>query len=78
MRCGSDVGGVPDVVQHLETGYLAPLGDAAGLAEGVRTLLHDDDLRARLSARCRELAEDEFGSELEASRFAELYAELVV
>ena len=28
------------------------------------------------SARCRELAEEEFGSELEAARFAELYAEL--
>jgi glycosyltransferase involved in cell wall biosynthesis len=72
-----DVGGVPDVVRHLETGYLAPLGDARGLAEGVRTLLHDDVLRARLSRRCRELAEREFGRELEASRFAELYEELV-
>jgi glycosyltransferase involved in cell wall biosynthesis len=82
VACGTpcvsfDVGGVPDVVRHLETGYLAPLGDAAGLAEGVRTLLHDDELRARLSRRCRELAEEEFGSELEASRFAALYAELV-
>jgi glycosyltransferase involved in cell wall biosynthesis len=72
-----DVGGVPDVVRHLETGYLAPLGDAGGLAEGVRSLLHDDELRARLSRRCRELAVQEFGSDLEASRFAELYAELV-
>jgi glycosyltransferase involved in cell wall biosynthesis len=72
-----DVGGVPDVVRHLETGYLAPLGDAAGLAEGVRALLRDDELRARLSARCRELAEEEFGAELEASRFAELYEGLV-
>jgi glycosyltransferase involved in cell wall biosynthesis len=72
-----DVGGVPDVVRHLETGYLAPLGDAAGLAEGVRALLHDEELRARLSRRCRELAEQEFGAELEASRFAELYEELV-
>jgi glycosyltransferase involved in cell wall biosynthesis len=72
-----DVGGVPDVVRHLETGYLAPLGDAKGLADGVRTLLNDDELRRRLSRRCRELAEQEFGSELEASRFAELYEELV-
>jgi glycosyltransferase involved in cell wall biosynthesis len=72
-----DVGGVPDVVRHLETGYLAPLGDAKALAEGVRRLLHDDELRARLSRRCREVAEQDFGSELEASRFAELYQELV-
>jgi glycosyltransferase involved in cell wall biosynthesis len=81
VACGTpcvsfDVGGVPDVVRHLETGYLAPLGDAEGLAEGVRRLLHDVELRDRLSRRCRELAEEEFGAELEASRFAELYSEL--
>jgi glycosyltransferase involved in cell wall biosynthesis len=82
VACGTpcvsfDVGGVPDVVRHLETGYLAPLGDARGLADGVRTLLADDELRGRLSRRCREIAEAEFGAELEATRFSELYAEVL-
>ncbi|MFN2468624.1 MAG: glycosyltransferase family 4 protein [Gaiellaceae bacterium] len=72
-----DVGGVPDAVRHLETGYLAPAGDAAGLAEGIRALLSDGELRSRLSARAREVAESEFAAELEARRFAELYEELV-
>ena len=71
-----DVGGVPDVVRHMETGYLARLGDAGALAEGIRTLLADADVRRRMSEACRTLAEAEFGAELEARRFSELYAEV--
>jgi glycosyltransferase involved in cell wall biosynthesis len=82
VACGTpcvsfDVGGVPDVVRHLETGYLAPHGDARALADGVRTLLADAELRGRLSLRCREIAEAEFGAEREATRFSELYAEVL-
>jgi glycosyltransferase involved in cell wall biosynthesis len=81
IACGTpcvsfDVGGMPDVVRHLETGYLAKLGDADDLANGVRTLLGDDELRQRLSEASRELAEREFSRDLEASRFVELYEEL--
>jgi glycosyltransferase involved in cell wall biosynthesis len=68
-----DVGGVPDVVRHMETGYLARLGDAAALAEGIRTLLADGEVRARMAEACRSVAEAEFGAELEARRFSELY-----
>jgi glycosyltransferase involved in cell wall biosynthesis len=71
-----DVGGVPDVVRHMETGYLAKLWDAEALAEGIRTLLADEELRARMSVACRTLAEAEFGAGLEAERFSELYAQV--
>ena len=43
------------------------------LAEGIRTLLADDQLRDRMGEVCRALAEAEFGAELEAKRFADLY-----
>ncbi len=72
-----DVGGVGDAVRHLETGWLAPPGDAAALAKGIRTLLGDRELRERLGRRAREVAEQEYSAELEARRFAELYEELV-
>jgi glycosyltransferase involved in cell wall biosynthesis len=82
MACGtpcvsSDVGGVPDAVRHLETGYLAQPGDAAGLAQGIRTVLEDAELRNRLAQRCREVAEAEYSSVVEAARFAELYDEVL-
>jgi glycosyltransferase involved in cell wall biosynthesis len=71
-----EVGGVPDVVRHDETGYLARLGDAEALAEGIKVLLADDERRRRLAEACRALAEAEFGAELEAQRFADLYDEV--
>jgi glycosyltransferase involved in cell wall biosynthesis len=82
MACGtpcvsSDVGGVPDAVRHLETGFLAQPGDAAGLAQGIRTVLEDGDLRNRLGRRCREVAETEYSRTLEATRFADLYDEVL-
>lgn len=36
------VGGVPDVVRHGETGWLAPSGDAAALADCVKSALSDN------------------------------------
>ncbi len=82
MACGTpcvafDVGGIPDAVRHLETGWLAPAGDAAALAEGICALLGDDELRGQLARTCRDVAEREFSDRLEASRFAELYEEVI-
>ena len=82
LACGTPcaafaTGGVPDAVRHLETGALAATGDARQLAEGIRLLLEDDALRARIGARAREVAEAEYSSELQARRFAGLYEELV-
>ena len=46
---GND-GGVAEVVGDGESGLLVPPRDAAAFADGVAHLLHDDALRARLSA----------------------------
>jgi glycosyltransferase involved in cell wall biosynthesis len=81
IACGTpvvafDVGGVSDVVRHGETGWLVRETTPAALADGIRTLLADADLRARLARAGRDLVEREFPAELEVRRFAELYAEL--
>ena len=65
LACGvpvvaSRVGGLPEVVTEGENGFLAPLGDTAGLAEAIGRLLDDDALHARMSARARELAVERF------------------
>ncbi len=51
---GSDVGGIPDVVVHGESGLLAPPGDPRALAERLRTLADDPDLARRLVAGARD------------------------
>jgi glycosyltransferase involved in cell wall biosynthesis len=44
------VGGVPDLVRHDETGWLTEPGDARAIAEGIRRISADADLRARMAA----------------------------
>ena len=82
IACGTpcvsfDKGGVTEVVRHLETGYQAKLGSVDSLAEGLATLLADDELIAKLSARCREVATREYGVDLQVSRYVELYDEVL-
>lgn len=82
IACGTpclsfDRGGVTEVVRHLETGYQAPFGDVGALARGIETLLGDPDLLARLSRRCREVAEREYPVEVQVRRYVELYEEML-
>jgi glycosyltransferase involved in cell wall biosynthesis len=44
----SDIGGMPDLVEHGETGLLVPPGDAPALAHAMQALLQDRVLLARM------------------------------
>jgi glycosyltransferase involved in cell wall biosynthesis len=82
LACGTpvvafDVGGVADAVRPLETGYLAASGDPADLARGIDRLLADEALRLRLGRRGREVAEQEYGQDLQTRRFLALYEEIL-
>lgn len=82
IACGTpvvsfNVGGVPEAVRHMETGYLAAYQDAADLAKGMQLLLDDPDLQSRMSRRCREIAEEEYSPDLQARRFVDLYHDVI-
>lgn len=53
----SDSPGLRESVAHGETGFLVPHGDVAALADRVRTLVGDEELRARLGRQARAFAE---------------------
>lgn len=81
LACGTpviafDTGGVPDAVRPMETGYLARHKDAEDLARGIERIIEDDSLRSRMSLACRRIAETEYGVDLQADRFEQLYATL--
>jgi glycosyltransferase involved in cell wall biosynthesis len=81
MACGIpsvafDTSGVRDVIRHMETGYLARLLDSADLTAGLTRLLDDPDLRSRMGAAGRRIAEQEYSLEIQAKRYACLYEEL--
>lgn len=78
MRAGlpvvaSDVGGVGELVSEGQNGYLVQPGDVEGLAEGLRCLLADPDLRARLGRASRQRYEEQFRFEEMADRTLEVY-----
>ena len=82
LACGTPVvafgvGGVGEAVRPMETGYLARYKDAHDLAEGMKRLLDDPALRRRLGMRCREVAEAEYGMELQTQRFEALYHRVI-
>ena len=72
----SDVGGIPEVVRHGETGLLVPPGDVEALAAALDRLVGDPVLRARLAASARARARAYAWPHL-AARVAEVYTRVL-
>lgn len=72
-RCG----GPETVVADGETGYLTPVMDAEAMAEKMRSLLADADLRKRMGERARRIAEETFSLETAGRVILEKYDELL-
>ena len=53
-------GGVPEVIQHGENGFLVEREDLAGLVQYTALLTSDRELRQRMGQRARELVEERF------------------
>lgn len=81
LACGTPVvafrvGGVPEAIDHLRTGYLAAPSDVEDLARGIQLLLEDDALRRRMGMEGRNVAERDYALEVQARRFLSLYETL--
>src|SRR5690606_36162396 len=73
----SNSGGIPEVVAHGETGYLAPVGDIDAMAEHAVRLGLDPALRARMGAAGRRRAIELFSPEAMVEQYEALYREVV-
>lgn len=60
---GSDLGGIPEIIQHNETGFLVPPGDVRALADTITKLYFNPDLRFRLGKAGRDRVRDKFSEE---------------
>jgi len=67
-------GGIPENVLHEQTGLLAPVGDAAGLARAILRLLAEPELCARLTRTAKERIHRDFSIESMARKYTALYA----
>jgi glycosyltransferase involved in cell wall biosynthesis len=70
-------GGTPEVVEHGKSGFLCPPNDAGSLAEHLRRLLEDVDLRARMGEYGRMQVEARFTARRLAGDVARLYDSLI-
>lgn len=72
-----DVGGMPDLIQHGVSGYLARPGDVADLGHGIEWLLESGSLRQAFSHAARQHAERCYSPAVVARQHSDLYAELL-
>jgi glycosyltransferase involved in cell wall biosynthesis len=59
----TDAVGCREVVRNGDNGLLVPVGDAPALAKALHVLISDADLRDRMGAQSRAMAEREFSSD---------------
>ncbi len=69
-------GGPTEIVDDGVSGLLVPMNDDAALAEAMRRLLGDADLRERLGAGGRQRVQEAFRIETTASKVSQVYAAL--
>ncbi len=73
----TNVGGVPDIIDDGEQGFLIQPGDSRALAASLGRLLDDAALRRAMSARARARVLERFNAQRNAARLLELMKGLV-
>ncbi|NJO96624.1 MAG: glycosyltransferase [Pleurocapsa sp. CRU_1_2] len=78
IACGTPcvafkIGGMPEIIEHQQNGYLAQPFEVEDLAKGIAWVLENKERYYQLGDRAREKAEQEFSQELQARRYASLY-----
>jgi N-acetyl-alpha-D-glucosaminyl L-malate synthase BshA len=82
MSCGvpvvaSNVGGIPEVVDHGATGFLHAVGDVDAMERSLRALLDDRVTHLRMATAARSAALGRFRLEPIVDRYEALYARVV-
>jgi glycosyltransferase involved in cell wall biosynthesis len=67
------VGGIPEVVDDGETGYLSAVGDVEKMGADAARLLKDETLRRTMGQRARESAVSRYSTDLIIPQYIEFY-----
>ncbi len=78
MSCGcaviaSDIGGIPELIAHEETGLLTPPGDVQALADALVRLLRQPELARMLGRRARQVVEQRYARGVVAAQMLKVY-----
>lgn len=82
MACGTpalsfSIGGLPDLIDHKQNGYLARPFDTEDLARGITWIVADPDRHAALCRAARTKAEREYSYSVVAKKYINLFSELI-
>ncbi|NLN07554.1 MAG: N-acetyl-alpha-D-glucosaminyl L-malate synthase BshA [Firmicutes bacterium] len=70
-------GGIPEVVVHGETGYLAPVGDVESMARYAIELLSSEEKLRQMGEAARRRAEEYFDSEIIVPQYEAFYEDVL-
>jgi glycosyltransferase involved in cell wall biosynthesis len=79
LACGTpcvafDIGGMPDMIEHQQNGYLAKPFDTEDLAKGIVWVLEDEKRLGKLGSNGRAKVEQKFTLEIQANNYLSLYS----
>ncbi|WP_459501504.1 N-acetyl-alpha-D-glucosaminyl L-malate synthase BshA [Bacillus sp. C1] len=74
---GTRVGGIPEVIQHGETGYICEVGDIEGIAEQAIQLLKNDDIHRNMAEQAMAAVYEQFRSEKIVSQYEAIYYDIL-
>ncbi len=74
---GTRIGGIPEVIDHGETGFLVNLGDTASAAAHAVAILTDSDNYSKMSRAALKKAADVFHSEIILNQYESLYYDVL-
>jgi len=82
LSCGTPcvafkIGGMPDLIEHQQNGYLAQPFDVDDLAQGIVWVLQNSERHQKLCDRARQKAEQDFTLERQAYQYTALFKELL-
>lgn len=82
LACGTPciafkIGGMPDMIEHQNNGYLANSYQIEDLALGISWVLENPQRYLKLSDNARKKAEQEFALKLQATRYLDLFSNIV-
>lgn len=83
LACGTPcvafkIGGMADMLDHQDNGYLAQPYDTEDLAAGISWILENSERYQRLGEQARQKVEREYTLELQAQKYTNLYKELII
>lgn len=70
---GSQTGGIPELIEHGKTGFIAPIGDTETMAKYAIKLLSDDRMVEQFRQACLETACKDFCKDSITSQYEDIY-----